>query len=156
MEASKAGSGPGASSPGSDAPIILVDTLGELSAAWGLADIAFVGGSFAPRGGQNMIEPAGYGAAIVLGPGTWNFQDTVNHLLACGGAIQLSDSTELVSAVGTLAADASLRTRLGSSARHFVLSQHGATARTVALLVQMLESNAPCSLSVGRPVEQAA
>src|SRR5207244_4201826 len=54
------------------APIILLDTLGELSACWGLADIAFVGGSLTNRGGQNMIEPAGYGAAVLFGPNTQN------------------------------------------------------------------------------------
>ncbi len=48
------------------AEILLLDTLGELGAAWGLADIAFVGGSLTPRGGQNMIEPAAYAAAVLF------------------------------------------------------------------------------------------
>ena len=49
--------------------VVLVDTIGELSAVWGLADVAFVGGSLdGKRGGQNMIEPAAYGAAVVFGP----------------------------------------------------------------------------------------
>jgi len=115
-------------------PVVLVDTLGELSAVWGLADIAFVGGSFAPRGGQNMIEPAGYGAAVVFGPGVWNFQDTVDHLLACGGAVQVATAEELGRVVGELAADAGRRQQLGDAARAFVLSQHGATAKTIELL----------------------
>nr|AIA89360.1 CAZy families GT30 protein [uncultured Planctomyces sp.] len=47
--------------------VILVDTLGELSAVWGLADVAYVGGSLTPgRGGQNMLEPAAYGAAVLF------------------------------------------------------------------------------------------
>ena len=58
--------------------IVLVDTIGELGALWGLADVAFVGGSLdGQRGGQNMIEPAAYGAAVVFGPHVWNFKDTV-------------------------------------------------------------------------------
>ena len=55
-------------------PILLVDTVGELGAWWGAAQIAFVGGSFGRRGGQNMIEPAAYGAAVCFGPNTWNFR----------------------------------------------------------------------------------
>ncbi|HEY2251082.1 MAG TPA: glycosyltransferase N-terminal domain-containing protein, partial [Planctomycetaceae bacterium] len=62
---------------GLNPPVLLLDTLGELSACWGLATIAFVGGSLTSRGGQNMIEPAGYGAAVLFGPNTWNFKDVV-------------------------------------------------------------------------------
>lgn len=57
--------------------VVLVDTVGELGAWWGLTQIAFVGGSMGTRGGQNMIEPAGYGAAVSFGPKTKNFRDVV-------------------------------------------------------------------------------
>ncbi len=57
--------------------ILLVDAVGELAAWWGTAHIAFVGGSLGNRGGQNMIEPAAYGAAVSFGPNTWNFRDIV-------------------------------------------------------------------------------
>ena len=123
--------------------IILVDTLGELSAVWGLADIAFVGGSFAPRGGQNMIEPGGYGAAVTFGPGVWNFRDTVDHLLACGGAIQVATAEELRRIVAELAADEGRRRRLGDAARSFVQSQHGATVRTIEILTDLLPATSP-------------
>ncbi len=123
-------------------PIILIDTLGELSAVWGLADIAFVGGSFAPRGGQNMIEPAGYGAAVTFGPGVWNFKDTVDHLLACGGAVQVATQDELEKQIDALIRDADLRRKLGEAARQFVLSQHGATAKTIQILNQLLPAPA--------------
>jgi 3-deoxy-D-manno-octulosonic-acid transferase len=119
-------------------PVVLVDTLGELSSVWGLADIAFVGGTFAPRGGQNMIEPAGYGAAVVVGPGVWNFQDTVDHLLACRGIVQVSTAGELRRVVETLARDVAERHRMGQAARSFVRNQHGATERTVHLVERLL------------------
>ncbi|NMC18870.1 MAG: 3-deoxy-D-manno-octulosonic acid transferase, partial [Thermogutta sp.] len=71
-----AGASGNAANGGSSAlPILLVDTVGELAAWWGMADIALVGGSLGNRGGQNMIEPAGYGAAVCFGPNTWNFRD---------------------------------------------------------------------------------
>jgi 3-deoxy-D-manno-octulosonic-acid transferase len=118
--------------------ILLIDTLGELSAVWGLADIAFVGGSFAPRGGQNMIEPAGYGSAVTFGPGVWNFQDTVDHLLACGGAVQVATAEELQRQTDSLIRDSGRRRQIGEAARRFVLSQHGATTRTIDILDDLL------------------
>ena len=118
-----------------DAAIILVDTIGELSAIWGLADIAFVGGSLdGKRGGQNMIEPSAYGAAVLFGPHTWNFKQTVADLLACEAAIQVEDALTLEAEVTRLLGDEGLRRRLGTAAREFVLSQQGATARTLTEL----------------------
>ena len=75
--------------------ILLVDTVGELGAWWGTAQIAFVGGSFGSRGGQNMIEPAAYGAAVSFGPNTRNFRDIVAALLAADAAVVVHDATEL-------------------------------------------------------------
>src|SRR5262249_56915082 len=71
--------------------VVLVDTIGELGAVWGLAEVAFVGGSLdGRRGGQNMIEPAAYGAAVVFGPHVWNFKDTAPRLVQSGAAVQVS------------------------------------------------------------------
>jgi 3-deoxy-D-manno-octulosonic-acid transferase len=115
--------------------VVLVDTIGELGALWGLADVAFVGGSLdGRRGGQNMIEPAAYGAAVVFGPHVWNFRDTAARLVEAGGALQVRDGAELEAVVGGLLQDAAERARLGNAARGFVLRQHGATARTLDLL----------------------
>ena len=114
-------------------PIILVDTIGELNALWGLADIAFVGGSLdGKRGGQNMIEPAAYGAAVLFGPHTWNFKETVTQLVQQQAAIRVADATELEREMLRLLSDAPLRSRLGAAASQFVLSQQGATERTLA------------------------
>lgn len=115
-------------------PVLLLDTLGELAAAWGLADIAFVGGSLTQRGGQNMLEPAGYGAAVLFGPNTWNFRATVEALLQHDAACVVRDSQELHETVRRLARDAEERQRRGAAARAFVLSQQGATARTLELI----------------------
>jgi 3-deoxy-D-manno-octulosonic-acid transferase len=119
--------------------VILVDTIGELAAVWGLADLAFVGGSLdGQRGGQNMIEPAAYGAAVVFGPHTWNFKETVTRLLEQEAAIQVQDARELEHQLLRLAQYAELRRQLGQAARQFVHSQQGATATTVALLCNLL------------------
>jgi 3-deoxy-D-manno-octulosonic-acid transferase len=121
-------------------PIVLVDTIGELGAIWGLADVAFVGGSLdGRRGGQNMIEPAAYGAAVVFGPHVWNFRDTARRLVQAGAARQIADAASLEAAIRDLLASATERERFGARAREFVASQQGATARTVAMLGDLLQ-----------------
>ncbi|HEV3341952.1 MAG TPA: glycosyltransferase N-terminal domain-containing protein, partial [Pirellulales bacterium] len=75
----------------SNARILLVDTIGELGAWWGTASIAFVGGSLGNRGGQNMIEPAAYGAAVCFGPNTRNFRDIVEQMLCERAAVVVAD-----------------------------------------------------------------
>jgi 3-deoxy-D-manno-octulosonic-acid transferase len=131
--------------------VVLVDTIGELGALWGLADVAFVGGSLdGQRGGQNMIEPAAYGAAVVFGPHTWNFRQDVTRLLEERAAVQVADAAELESAVGRLLADAEERARLGAAGRRLVLRQLGATERTVALLGSLAGSHGGFQVSSRR------
>ena len=118
--------------------VLLLDTLGELSACWGLADIAFVGGSLTNRGGQNMLEPAGYGAAVLFGPNTWNFRDITDALLSLQAARVVAGPTELTAAVRDLLLDQSEARRMGEVARTFVGQQRGATARTVEQLARLV------------------
>jgi 3-deoxy-D-manno-octulosonic-acid transferase len=124
-------------SPSLPAPIILLDTFGELSAAWGLADIAFVGGSLdGQRGGQNMIEPAAYGAAVLFGPHTWNFKEIVARLLNHNAALQVADAAELERETLRLLDDPARRRILGAAARSYAGSQQGATERTLDALAE--------------------
>jgi 3-deoxy-D-manno-octulosonic-acid transferase len=119
---------------------VLVDTIGELGALWGLADMAFVGGSLdGRRGGQNMIEPAAYGSAVVFGPHVWNFKEPAARLVEIGGAAQVKDAAELAAVVTRLLGDVEERRRMGTAARAFVQRQQGATERTVALLSELLD-----------------
>lgn len=119
----------------------LLDTLGELSACWGLADIAFVGGSLTNRGGQNMIEPAGFGAAVLFGPNTWNFKDTTESLLSLNAARVVTGPDDLVQAIRELLLNPTEAQRMGEAARQFVSSQQGATARTVELIVNAMSGS---------------
>ena len=131
--------------PPESPPVILLDTLGELSACWGLADFAFVGGSLANRGGQNMIEPAGYGAAICFGPDTRNFRDVVTALLKRDAAKVVEDSIDLEETLLTWLAGSAAAQAQGSRARDFVLSQHGATTKTIDCLLGVTERAEPAS-----------
>jgi 3-deoxy-D-manno-octulosonic-acid transferase len=129
------------STVGSDA-VILLDTIGELSACWGLADIALVGGSFGTRGGQNMLEPAAYGAAVLYGPNTSNFRDIVHLLQQNNAAITVPSLDELTSTVRSLLQNQNARTELGEAARLVVESQQGALQQTVELLLEALPAQA--------------
>jgi 3-deoxy-D-manno-octulosonic-acid transferase len=123
--------------------VILVDTIGELGAIWGLADVAFVGGSLdGRRGGQNMIEPAAYGAAVVFGPHVWNFREIAARLLQGGAALQVRNASELETVTGRLLRDLENRDRLGEAARCLVLAEQGATERTLDCLGTVLGSPA--------------
>ena len=119
-------------------PVLLLDTLGELAACWGLADIAFVGGSLTRRGGQNMIEPAAYGAAVLFGPHTQNFRDITSLLLAADAARVVADASELTTCVSALLENPAQARALGARAQQLVLGQQGATRRTVEILQPLL------------------
>lgn len=127
-------------------PVLLLDTLGELAACWGLADVAFVGGSLTNRGGQNMLEPAGYGAAVLFGPNTWNFQDITQSLLSRGAGRVVRDPDELTQSLRELLQQPMVAERMGSAARQFVGEQQGATARTVERIAALLSPESDARL----------
>lgn len=119
-------------------PVILIDTIGELSAAWGLANIAFVGGSFGNRGGQNMLEPAAYGAAVTFGPNTKNFRDIVKRLLDDDAALQLEHPRDLTITLQQLLNDEGRCQQLGQNAGTCVQRQQGAIRTTIQKLCELL------------------
>jgi 3-deoxy-D-manno-octulosonic-acid transferase len=103
-----------------------------------------VGGSFGTRGGQNMLEPAAYGAAVSFGPNTRNFRDIVAALLAAKGAVVVDNADALEAFVLRCLDDPAYAAGLGERAQQLVRSQLGATARTVALLEQALGNGSSC------------
>jgi len=115
--------------------VLLVDTIGELAALYALADVAFVGGSLVPRGGHNIIEPAQHGVAIVTGNHTENFRDIVG-LFQSRDAVRIVSLAELPLTLMHLLDNTAERTALGRRAKETVLSQMGATARTVEALLE--------------------
>ncbi len=113
--------------------VLLVDTIGELAALYALADVAFVGGSLVPRGGHNIIEPAQHGVAIVTGNHTENFRDIVG-LFQSRDAVRIVGLSELPLTLMHLLANDSERRALGRRAKETILSQMGATSRTLDAL----------------------
>jgi 3-deoxy-D-manno-octulosonic-acid transferase len=120
--------------------VFLLDSIGELSSFYSLADIAFIGGSLVPKGGHNILEPAQHGAAIVVGPHTENFRDIV-ALFRSAEAVIITSADRLADAFLNLLADDQRRRDLGARAREILHANSGATARTVAELQSLLDDH---------------
>ena len=119
--------------PLADPPaVVLLDTIGKLGEAWAVAAVGFTGGSLdGKRGGQSMIEPAGYGVPVCFGPHVWNFRDAARLLVEAGGAKVVQDAADLERDLAAILGDADLRAKMGTAARAFVRAQQGATERTL-------------------------
>ena len=117
--------------------VLLLDTIGELASLYTLADVAFVGGSLVPRGGHNIIEPAQYGVATVVGHHTENFRDIVT-LFQRRDAVRVVGPAELPLMFLELLANDAERKALGERAAETMRSQSGATARTADALQELL------------------
>ncbi|KLU05900.1 Lipid IVA 3-deoxy-D-manno-octulosonic acid transferase [Rhodopirellula islandica] len=115
--------------------VILIDTIGELRHWWGVGQIATVGGSFGDRGGQNMLEPAGYGCAVSFGPNTKNFDTIAKQLIAAEAAIRVADEAELEQFVSRCLTDIPAADSLGQAARELVNQHRGAYQKTLEMLV---------------------
>lgn len=87
-----------------------------------------------------MIEPAGYGVPTVFGPHVWNFKDAAQRLIESGGAIMIRSAEELAPALSELLANPDIRVKRGQSARQLVMTQQGATERTLNVLDQLIQS----------------
>ncbi|MDM4018910.1 3-deoxy-D-manno-octulosonic acid transferase [Roseiconus lacunae] len=118
--------------------VILVDTIGELRHWWGVGQLATVGGSFGDRGGQNMLEPAGYGNAVSFGPNTRNFAEIAGRLLDATAAVRCSDEADLESFVRRCLNDEPAANQLGRAAKMVVESHRGATSNTLEMLASLL------------------
>jgi 3-deoxy-D-manno-octulosonic-acid transferase len=129
--------------------VLLVDVVGELGAWWGTARIAFVGGSLGNRGGQNMIEPAAYGAAVSFGPNTRNFRDIVAALLERDAAVEVADGEQLLAFVRKCLVDPDEAAARGQRAASLVRQQLGATERTFQLLLPLV-AGSPAGIDDGR------
>jgi len=120
--------------------VLLVDTVGELSALYAMAKVAFVGGSLVPHGGQNPLEPAQFGVPVVMGPSYENFRSMVDAMIAAR-AIRSVTSSNICETLRTL-----LYTEddggLGKRGRAFAASMSGATRRSVQQLLALLQERA--------------
>lgn len=115
--------------------IILLDTIGELPRLYHLAHVAFVGGSIAPRGGHNILEPAAAGVPVVVGRHMQNFEAIASEFAAAGALTQVEDAEALAPTIHQLLVDRHRAGQLGASGRAVVELQQGASKRVVAKLL---------------------
>ena len=120
--------------PGAEHQVWLGDSMGEMAAYYRLADLAFVGGSLLPLGGQNLIEAAACGCPVLTGPHTFNFAQASADAVAAGAARQVADAGELETVLGELLDAPAKRVAMGQAGRDFAAAHRGATARTLALI----------------------
>jgi len=121
----------------------LGDSMGELGAYYAAAEVAFVGGSLAPFGAQNLIEACAAGAPVLIGPSTFNFAQAAAEAVAAGAAIGVPDADALVREAARLLADAGARRRMGEAGKRFCAAHRGATERTMALVARALGGERP-------------
>ncbi len=125
-----------------DADVLVLDTIGELSAAYSLATLVFVGGSFVKRGGQNILEPAGQGRPVLFGPYMMNFHDSVDVLIGRGG-IQVRNPSQLEKVGKELLGRPDEIAHLGAMAKDAVAKVRGASKRNAEALLGLVEPAAP-------------
>ena len=122
------------------ADVWLGDSLGEMAMYYGLADVALLGGSFAPLGGQNLIEAAACGCPVVLGPHTFNFAEAAERACAAGAAQRVGDMAAGVAAACALARDAGRQAAVRDVALRFAAAHRGAAGATANAVGRLLAS----------------
>jgi 3-deoxy-D-manno-octulosonic-acid transferase len=114
--------------------VFLGDSMGEMAAYYAAADVAYIGGSLLPFGGQNLIEAAAAGCPALIGPHTWNFNEAAAEAVSIGAARRVADSDALVTGLRLLHDDVQSREAMATAGRHFAEINRGATERTLKLL----------------------
>ena len=114
--------------------VLLGDSMGELAAYYAACDIAFVGGSLLPYGGQNLIEACAAGKPVLLGPHTYNFADVAERAVAAGAALRVTDGADLMRKVSALLENPKVTRRMSKAALAFSSEHRGATQKLMELI----------------------
>ncbi|MFN3544806.1 MAG: lipid IV(A) 3-deoxy-D-manno-octulosonic acid transferase [Thiobacillus sp.] len=118
--------------------VLLGDSLGELFAYYAACDVTFVGGSLVPLGGQNLIEAASVGRAVLVGPHTFNFAQATQDAIEAGAAMRVDDAAACLAAGVRLLRDEAARARMGEAGLAFAARHRGAARRLADLLAPWL------------------
>jgi 3-deoxy-D-manno-octulosonic-acid transferase len=121
----------------SDVDVYLGDTMGELSLMYASSDVAFVGGSLEPLGGQNILEPSALGVPVVFGPHMFNFPDISRWAIKEGAGRMVQNGSELTQVVGELLGNPSLRDEMGSKGLALIEAHRGALDKNFQLIAKL-------------------
>jgi 3-deoxy-D-manno-octulosonic-acid transferase len=117
-----------------DTQMVLGDSMGEMFAYYAACDVAFIGGSLLPLGGQNLIEACAVAKPVIVGPHTFNFAQATEQALACGAALRVLDADELALQLNSLLLDAHRMKHMGQNGERFVSDNRGATERAADMI----------------------
>ena len=126
--------------PGPAARVYLGDTMGEMDFYYAASDVAVIGGSFVPRGGQNLIEACAAGAPVVLGPSMFNFAEATRLAIEAGAALQAADAVSAMRQASALLSDAGKRAAMGEAGRNLCAAHRGATQRHLEYCGELLRA----------------
>jgi 3-deoxy-D-manno-octulosonic-acid transferase len=118
--------------------VLLGDSMGEMYAYYAACDVAFVGGSLLPLGGQNLLEACAVGKPVLIGPHTYNFAEASAAAIEAGAAVRVDSAHDLARALSALLGDEQRRDRMGSAGRALMHTHRGATQRTLELLERVV------------------
>jgi 3-deoxy-D-manno-octulosonic-acid transferase len=124
----------GARDPGPPGPVLLLDTVGELSRVYEFAATVFMGGTLVPRGGHNILEAIGFGKPVLFGPHMENFRDMAREFLEAGAAVEVRTSAALAGELERLLTDSAAAEEIGRRGQALLERNRGATGRVLAAL----------------------
>ncbi|SOY82768.1 3-DEOXY-D-MANNO-OCTULOSONIC-ACID TRANSFERASE TRANSMEMBRANE PROTEIN [Cupriavidus taiwanensis] len=120
------------------ADVVLGDSMGEMAMYFAASDLAFIGGSLMPLGGQNLIEACAVGTPVLIGPHTFNFAQATEDAIAAGACVRVADADELVRTAAKILSDPGALAAMHAHAHTFAGLHRGATVRTLAALAKAL------------------
>ncbi len=119
--------------------IVLVDTFGDLHEIYGRSLVAFVGGSLAPYGGHNIIEPLFFGTPVLFGPYVENFKDLSRDVLSSGCGIMVRNEKELITQIERLISDDHLRSKMALSGKKLIEEKREEIEKKLEILLKLME-----------------
>jgi 3-deoxy-D-manno-octulosonic-acid transferase len=131
------------------ADVWIGDSMREMPLYYGLAQVALLGGSFAPLGGQNLIEAAACGCPVVMGPHTFNFAEAAVLAQSAGAALRATDLADAVATALALMKDIPRLTQAVQRSRHFAGEHRGAAARMADRIVALVPADPPAAARGG-------
>jgi 3-deoxy-D-manno-octulosonic-acid transferase len=125
--------------------VVLVDTVGDLVSLYARSMAAFVGGSLAPYGGQNVLEPLFVGTPVLFGPYVDNFREPAEEIIASGAGFQVRDGDDLLAAMTRVLADPEIRLGLAKAGKSVLEKQRGAMEKAASLISEIVWKNSRSS-----------
>jgi len=120
------------------ADLVIVDTIGDLLSIYKKSKIAFVGGSLAPYGGQNILEPLFFGTPVIFGPYIENFKDIAKSVIECNAGFMVKSGDELYEKIKIILEDEVLRQQMGNEGKNIAKSQKEVMKKTVEIVMEAI------------------